>query len=131
MTPGSMFASGPRRTSTQPVTSHLDCRAAGAHRRLDCHQGADDAAAERPAGQRDAALLDRLDELQTLILERFARLDLGTDDVAVAHEQFELAVGFRNPVACRNAPLEVADPLDIVEIVEHHPPAAANGDHLA
>src|SRR5258708_18416687 len=98
-TPGSMFESSPSRTSTQPVTSHLDGRAARPHRRLDGHQHTYDAAPEVPAGQRDAAGLDGVHEFHALVLQRFARLDLRAHDVAVAHEQLELAIGFRDPIA--------------------------------
>src|SRR5262245_15522743 len=109
----------------------LDRRPPRPHRRLDGGQGANDATPEHSARERYAVRVDRVDELQALVLERLAWLDLGADDVAVAYEQLELAVGFRDGVAGRDAALVVPDPLDVVEVVEDHAAAAAHRHHLA
>src|ERR1700687_2761373 len=131
MTPGSMFESGPRRTSTHPVTSHLGGGALRAHRRLDGGQRADHAPPAGAARQRDPACVDGLDELQALVLQRLARLDFRAHDVAIPHEQLELTIRFRHSIARGDAPFEVPDPLEVVEVVEDDPPAAAHRDDFA
>src|SRR3989442_3076951 len=64
--------------------SHLDGCALPPDRRIDRRHRPRDAATEAAIGQRRPRGADCLDELQALVLERFARLHLGTDDVAVA-----------------------------------------------
>src|SRR5262249_29787251 len=110
---------------------HIDSRAARSHRGLDCDECFDHAEAEARGRQRRAARADRRHEIQALVLERLARLDFRADDVAVADEQLELAVRIGNRVAHRDAALEDAHALHVVQIVEYHAPPAADDDDLA
>src|SRR6266850_431096 len=129
-TPGSTMAPAPRCTSAAPGRSHFNGRSSRAHRRLDRHESPDDAEAEARLRERRPAAHDRLDEFLALVLQRLARLDLRADDVAVADEQPEFAVRIGDRLADRDAALEDADALDVVQVVEHDAAPAAHGDDL-
>src|SRR5437588_12650716 len=113
-----MFASGPRWTSTVEINSNLDRCAQCPHRRFDGDQRTHDAAREMTVGQRCAPVGDRRDEFHALVLQRLARLDLRAHDIAVAHEQLELAEGVRDRLLGGNAALEEAYTFAVIEVVE-------------
>src|SRR5262245_61209961 len=133
MTAGSITESAPRCTSAAPgssdfwlPTSDSNRGTPGTHRAVDRGQRSNHAEAELAAGDRRAAAVHGVDEVGALVLERLARLDLRADDVAVADQQLELAVRVGDRLAHRDAALEHAHALDVVQIVEHHAPAAAD-----
>src|SRR5262249_8045147 len=130
-TPGSIAAPAPMWTSTAPGTPHLNSGTSGGDRRLARGEGARDADAEARGDRRRPAGEQGIQEVAALVLQRLARFDLRTDDVAVTHEQLELAVRVRNRLADRDAALEHPHPFGVVQIVEDDAPPAADRDDLA
>src|SRR5436190_18895641 len=158
ITPGSIEAPGPRSTSANPgsserrlVTSsimlntvehwntahpgtrssHVHHLAAGAHRRLDGRQRPDHGQTELPARDGRSPGGNRVHEFLSLVLERLARFHFRADDVAVADEQLELAVRVGHRLAHRDAALEHAHALGVVQVVEDEAAPAAHGNHFA
>src|SRR5689334_5140959 len=103
-TPGSTTDPAPSRTSTAPGRSHFNGGSFRAHRFFDRDERLHDAEPEAGGGERRPSARHGVDELRALILQRLAGLDLRADDVAVADEQFELAVGVGDRAADRDAP---------------------------
>src|SRR5213592_988976 len=155
ITPGSIDAPGPRSTSANPArsgrslvtssimlnigildtrgtrSSHVHHCAAGAHRRLDGRQRPDHGQTELPARDGRTPRGNRVNEFLALVLERLAPFHSRADDVAVADEQLELAVRVGHRLAHRDAALEHAYALGVVQVVEDEAAPAAHGNHFA
>src|SRR4029077_7329764 len=110
---GSIPAFAPGWTPTAPGTSHLNGCSPRSHRRLERDQGPHHAGAEAPGGERRPSAADRGHEIGALVIERLARRPPPADEVAVAHQQLELAIRIGDRLAGRDAAFEHPDALDV------------------
>ena len=81
-------------------------------------------AAER-AGKRLAMPANGFDEVGKLSFQRLGQFDFGADDIAIAHQEFELAEGAGMRLADGDAFFVNAHALHAIEVVEDEALAAA------